>query len=64
MDPELSSQRLRTRGELDEETSQIISRLFVELRDMGKTVVLATHDPELIKIADKAHSICREARNA
>lgn len=40
---------------VDEETSRIIYRLLQDLRDKGKTVVLSTHDPELMKIADKIY---------
>ncbi|MCX8169863.1 MAG: ABC transporter ATP-binding protein, partial [Candidatus Methanomethyliaceae archaeon] len=34
---------------VDEETSRIIHGLIQELRDRGKTIVISTHDPELLK---------------
>lgn len=42
---------------VDEETSRIIYQVFMELREAGKTVVLSTHDPELIKVADEVYKI-------
>ncbi|MCX8182417.1 MAG: ABC transporter ATP-binding protein [Candidatus Methanomethyliaceae archaeon] len=44
---------------VDEETSRIIYRLLQDLRDKGKTIVVSTHDPELIKIADQIHRMER-----
>uniref|UniRef100_A0A7C3J4Z4 ABC transporter ATP-binding protein n=1 Tax=Candidatus Methanomethylicus mesodigestus TaxID=1867258 RepID=A0A7C3J4Z4_9CREN len=44
---------------VDEETSRIIYRIFMELREAGKTIVLSTHDPELIKVADEVYKIKR-----
>ncbi len=44
---------------VDEETSRIIYKLLQDLRDKGKTVVVSTHDPELIKIADEVHRMDR-----
>ncbi len=44
---------------VDEETSKVIYDLLSDLRERGKTIVLSTHDPELIKIADKVCRMCR-----
>ena len=44
---------------VDEETSLVINRVLSELRDGGKTVVISTHDPELLKIAYETCRICR-----
>lgn len=38
---------------VDEETSKVIYQMLVALRDAGKTVVMSTHDPDLLKIADE-----------
>lgn len=38
-------------GNLDWEMSQKLLRLFIELNRMGKTIVVATHDMNLIRIA-------------
>lgn len=40
---------------VDEETSKIIYSVLSSLRDSGKTVILSTHDPELMKIADDTY---------
>lgn len=40
---------------VDEETSKVINRIFMSLRDAGKTVIMSTHDSELIKIADEVY---------
>lgn len=42
---------------VDEETSRIIYKVLTELREAGKTVILSTHDPELIKISDEIYRI-------
>ena len=44
---------------VDEETSRIIYRTLTQLRDMGKTIVISTHDPELMKIADDTFRMCK-----
>ncbi|HDI46407.1 MAG TPA: ABC transporter ATP-binding protein [Candidatus Methanomethylia archaeon] len=54
---------------VDEETSQIIREVFLELRDQGKCIVVATHDPRLAEIADKTYIfgrgvIVKEVRGA
>jgi len=44
-------------GNLDEDTGQTILDLLLELtRDAGKTLVMATHSPEIVPLADR---ICR-----
>jgi ABC-type lipoprotein export system ATPase subunit len=40
---------------VDEETSHIIHDIMEDLRDRGKTIIISTHDPELIKIADEVY---------
>ncbi|RLI15587.1 MAG: hypothetical protein DRO43_00705 [Candidatus Hecatellales archaeon] len=42
---------------VDEETARIVFEMFGELRDQGKTVVVSTHDPRLIKIADRVYTM-------
>ncbi|MGQ9759005.1 MAG: ABC transporter ATP-binding protein [Candidatus Methanomethylicaceae archaeon] len=44
---------------VDEETSRIIYNLLDDLREKGKTIVLSTHDPELIKIADEVYRMTK-----
>lgn len=44
-------------GNLDEETGQQILSLLLELtRDAGKTLIMATHNPEIVPLADR---VCR-----
>lgn len=44
-------------GNLDEETGQQILHLLLELtRDVGRTLIMATHNPEIVPIADR---VCR-----
>jgi putative ABC transport system ATP-binding protein len=44
-------------GNLDEETGQQVLMLLLELtRDVGKTLVMATHNPEIVPLADR---VCR-----
>lgn len=44
-------------GNLDEDTGQNILTLLLELtRDAGKTLVMATHNPEIVPLADR---VCR-----
>lgn len=44
-------------GNLDEETGQIVMQLLLELtRDAGKTLIMATHNPEIVPMADR---VCR-----
>ena len=41
-------------GNLDEETGQSILQLLLELtRDAGRTLVMATHNPEIVPLADR-----------
>lgn len=45
-------------GNLDEETGQTILRLLLELtRDAGKTLIMATHNPEIVPLADRVARI-------
>lgn len=44
-------------GNLDEETGQMVMQLLLELtRDAGKTLIMATHNPEIVPMADR---VCR-----
>ena len=44
-------------GNLDEETGKLILALLLELtRDVGRTLVMATHNPEIVPLAD---SVCQ-----
>jgi putative ABC transport system ATP-binding protein len=44
-------------GNLDEETGERVLKLLLELtRDAGKTLVMATHNPEIVPFADR---VCR-----
>jgi putative ABC transport system ATP-binding protein len=44
-------------GNLDEETGQKVLTLLLQLtRDVGKTLIMATHNPEIIPLADR---VCR-----
>ena len=44
-------------GNLDEETGQQVLRLLLELtRDSGHTLIMATHNPEIVPLADR---VCR-----
>jgi putative ABC transport system ATP-binding protein len=44
-------------GNLDEETGQQVLELLLELtRDAGKTLIMATHNPEIVPLADR---VCR-----
>ena len=45
-------------GNLDEDTGESVLSLLLELtRDAGKTLVMATHNPEIIPFADRVFSI-------
>ena len=44
-------------GNLDEDTGESVLRLLLELtRDAGRTLVMATHNPEIVPLADR---VCR-----
>ncbi|NJL49016.1 MAG: ATP-binding cassette domain-containing protein, partial [Leptolyngbyaceae cyanobacterium SM2_5_2] len=44
-------------GNLDEDTGLTVLRLLLELtRDQGRTLVMATHSPEIVPLADR---VCR-----
>lgn len=44
-------------GNLDEETGASVLQLLLELtRDAGKTLIMATHNPEIVPLADR---VCR-----
>ncbi|MFC1960187.1 ABC transporter ATP-binding protein [Chloroflexota bacterium] len=45
-------------GNLDETTGQTVIALLLELtRDTGKTLVIATHDPLLVPLADRVYRV-------
>ncbi|MGB9740902.1 MAG: ABC transporter ATP-binding protein [Candidatus Bathyarchaeia archaeon] len=51
-------------GELDSETAEeIISLLFETKRNYGKTVIVATHDEKLVKVADAIYIMCNGELN-
>jgi putative ABC transport system ATP-binding protein len=44
-------------GNLDEDTGEQVLKLLLELtRDAGKTLIMATHNPEIVPLADR---VCR-----
>jgi len=44
-------------GNLDEDTGETVLQLLLELtRDAGKTLIMATHNPEIVPLADR---VCR-----
>ncbi|WP_048149949.1 ABC transporter ATP-binding protein [Thermococcus sp. AM4] len=42
---------------LDEESSKRVVEILRELRERGKTIIVSTHDPELIGIADATYRL-------
>ena len=45
-------------GNLDEDTGQTIIQLLLELtRQVNKTLIMATHNPEIVPLADKVYRI-------
>jgi putative ABC transport system ATP-binding protein len=40
-------------GSLDSSTTQTILKIFVELVEQGKTIIMATHDPDLARYATR-----------
>ena len=44
-------------GALDSKTGKEIMELFLEVNDMGKTIVLITHDKEIASYADRLVTI-------
>jgi len=44
-------------GNLDTKNGQKITQMLRMLKAKGKTVIVATHDPELIKLADRTGSL-------
>ncbi len=42
---------------LDEGSAQLLIAAFGELRDAGKTVVLSSHDPRLVALADRVFTL-------
>jgi putative ABC transport system ATP-binding protein len=45
-------------GNLDKTNSQKITQVLKLLKTEGKTVIVATHDPELMQLADR--TVCLE----
>ena len=44
-------------GNLDEDTGKLVLNLLLELtRDVGRTLIMATHNPEIVPLADR---VCR-----
>ncbi len=45
-------------GNLDEDTGESVLKLLLELsRDMGRTLIMATHNPEVVQYADSVYHI-------
>jgi len=45
-------------GNLDEETGELVLNLLLELtRSANKTLIMATHNPEVVPLADRVYSI-------
>jgi len=44
---------------VDEASSRIIENVFVSLREKGNTILLSTHDQDLLKIADETIRLCK-----
>lgn len=44
-------------GSLDKENKEVVFSLLKKLQTMGKTIVVVSHDPDLIKIADRTIDI-------
>lgn len=45
-------------GNLDEETGRVIIKLLLELtKEVNKTLIMATHNPEFIPLADKVYRL-------
>ena len=42
---------------LDEESSKKVVKILGDLKEKGKTIVVSTHDPELIRIADVTYRL-------
>ncbi|MBE0525229.1 MAG: ATP-binding cassette domain-containing protein [Methanosarcinales archaeon] len=40
-------------GNLDSKTSIDIMKIFTDLRDQGRTIIMITHDPEVAAYADR-----------
>lgn len=50
-------------GNLDEETGEKVMQLLLELtRDAGKTLIMATHSPEIVPLADRVCRITPEGK--
>lgn len=50
-------------GNLDEDTGQMVLALLLELtRDAGKTLIMATHNPEIVPFADRVCRITPEGK--
>ncbi len=45
-------------GNLDEETGEMVMALLLKLtRDAGKTLIMATHNPEIVPLADRVYRV-------
>ena len=50
-------------GNLDEETGKLVLDLLLELtRKEGKTLIMATHNPEIVPLADRVCRITAEGK--
>jgi ABC-type antimicrobial peptide transport system, ATPase component len=50
-------------GNLDSKNSELITDLFFKLRDLGKTIIIATHDMQLANKCDEIIYIDKLERN-
>lgn len=44
-------------GSLDVENAEMVMRILIELNKAGKTLIMVSHSPEIIKMASKVYSI-------
>lgn len=44
-------------GSLDNENKMVVFRLLKQLQEMGKTLIIVSHDPDLLAIADRVISL-------
>jgi putative ABC transport system ATP-binding protein len=42
---------------VDEESAATITDFFMQMKEVGKTIVISTHDPFIAKLADKTYNI-------
>jgi len=56
--PFIARYRKEITGNLDEETGELVLNLLLELtRSANKTLIMATHNPEVVPLADRVYTI-------